>query len=232
VTFPPFPPGTYTLTIIPPAAAAPAAVTTVPLTLTAGAATQTITLARKVSLVGKVTPLAGAAGAQVTAIDVGNACTANAPGCPSNAPPVGSSAATGAVFSGTADANGMFALPVDPDRTYELIVQPSNASASTLGRAVWPGFRLCSTATAPCTAGNAASSVGTIPLPAGMAYHGLLTDNFTGSSVGGASIQVYCTLASQTCDPAVSLAEATSLGDGTFNVVLPLPAQTPTALSK
>lgn len=232
VTFPPFPPGVYTLTIIPPAAAAPAAVTTVPLTLTAGAVTQTIALARKVALIGTVTPQAGAAGAQVTAIDVGNVCTANAVGCPRNAPTTGTSAATGSVFFTVTDGTGGFSLPVDPDRTYEVIVQPSGASSSTLGRAVWPAFRLCSTATPPCTASNVASSLGTVALPAGMQYHGVLTDDDSGSNVGGASIQVFCTLTSPTCDPDVSLTEATSLGDGTFNVVLPVPAQTSAALSK
>lgn len=221
ITFPPYPAGLYTLTIIPPAAAAPAAVTTVQVTLTAGAVAQMITLARKTPLAGTVTTPAGtaAAGAQVTAIDVGNQCTTGATGCPADA--AATSAATGAVFSAQTDAGGHFSLSVDPDRTYQLIVRPPDATASTMGRAVRSAFRLCSTATAPCTSTNASGSAGTIPLPAGTQYLGVLTGN-NSVRVGGASIQVFCSLASATCDPSVSLAETTSRGDGTFTVVLPV----------
>jgi len=230
VTFPPFPAGVYTLTIIPPAAAAPAAVTTVPVTLTAGAVTQTIALAKKVALTGTLTAKMVPVGGQVTAIDIGNACTVGA-GCPVGVAGSGTSAATGSVVSGQADSNGAFSLAVDPDRTYELIVQPSSGGASTAGPAVLPSYHLCSTATAPCTAVNQTGSVGNISLPMGMPYHGLLTDIQTGAPVGGASIQVFCSLASATCDPTVSLAEATSIGDGTFDVILPV-ASTTSALSR
>jgi len=231
VTFPPFPPGLYTLTIIPPAAAAPAAVTTVPVTLTAGTVTQTIALARKVPLTGTLTAKMVPTSGQVTAIDIGNACTAGM-GCPVSTTASSTSAATGSVFTGQADSNGVFSLAVDPDRTYELVIQPSGGSGSTPGRAVVPSFHLCSTATAPCTAVNPTGSVGTIALPGGLQYHGLLTDIGSGATVGGASIQVFCSLASSTCDPGVSLAEATSSGDGTFSVILPVVAQTAATLSK
>lgn len=223
VTFPPFPAGIYTLTIIPPAAAAPAAVTTIPLTLTAGNVTQTIALARKTALSTTVmTPdKVPAVGAQVFAIDVGNACTASTTGCPGTNPQAaGTSAATGSVYSGQTDASGMLSLSVDPDRTYEIIVQPSAADASTMGRAVRSAFHLCTTATAPCSATN--DTLAPVTLPMGMTYQGVLRD-INGPTVGGASVQVFCALASATCDPNVSLAEATSLGNGSFTVTVPVP---------
>ena len=230
VTFPPYPAGSYTLTIIPPATAAPAAVTTVPVTLTAGAATQTVALAKQVTLTGTLAGPTGPVAGQVTAIDIGNACTTGAPGCPAAGTPApGTSAATGSVVAGQADASGSFSLTVDPDRTYELIVQPTAASA--LGRAVRSAFRLCSTATAPCTAPNVSSSMVTITVPPGVPYHGTLAGS-GGAPVGGAAVQVFCALASATCDPDVSLAEATSLADGTFTVILPVPAQSSAALSR
>ena len=231
VTFPPYPAGVYTLTIIPPASAAPAAVTTVPVTLMAGPVMQTIALAKKVNLTGTLVAQTGPVTGAVTAIDIGNACTPAATGCPTPSTPVpGTSAATGAVVSGQADATGSFSLTVDPDRTYEIIVQPSGAGATALGRAVRPAFRLCSTATAGCTGTNDSGSMGPLTVPPGIQYRGMLEGN-NGAAVGGASVEVFCALASPTCDPSVSLAEATSLGDGTFTVLLPVPAQT-SALSR
>ncbi|HEX4508563.1 MAG TPA: hypothetical protein VH328_00715, partial [Burkholderiaceae bacterium] len=230
VTFPAFPAGLYTVTIVPPAAAAPGAVTTSSITLTTGVVTQSIALAQKVMLKGALSPQAGAAGAAVTAIDVGNACTgSNA--CATGAPATGTSTATGAVFSGQAGDDGTFALAVDPDRTYQIIVQPQDAGASTFGRAVLPPFRICSTKTAPCVDTNDGQLGAPIPLPAGMQYHGSLQGK--GGVVAGALVQVFCDATSPTCaDTTVSVAEVTSQGDGSFTVVLPVPAPAGAGLNK
>ena len=219
VTFPPFPAGLYTVTIIPPAASAPGGVTTVPVTLTAGAVTQTVTLAHKVTLTGTLT---GAAGAKVTAIDVGNACPGSTAACAS-VPSAGLSAATGAVVSGQSGSDGMFTLSVDPERTYQLIVQPVNQGGSTataLGRAVLPPFWVSASG----------GTLGAVALPSGMTYKGYVSSD--SGAIAGAAVQVFCASTSATCaDPTVSVAEATSLGDGTFSVVLPVPPATPAALS-
>ena len=219
VTFPPFPAGLYTVTVIPPAAAAPGGVTAVPVTLTAGAVMQAVPLARKVALTGQLT---GAAGAKVTAIDVGNVCTGSASAC-AGAPTTSVSAATGAVVSGQAGSDGTFSLSVDPERAYQLIIQPANQGASTaatLGRAVLPPFWVK----------PGGGALGSVTLPSGMQYKGVVSSD--SGAVPGASIQVFCASTSATCaDPTVSVAEATTLGDGSFTVILPVPPATAAALS-
>jgi hypothetical protein len=224
VTFPPFPPGAYTVTIIPPAAAAPAAVTTAPVTLMAGSINQTVTLARKVSLTGTLQgqgTQASPPGAKVTAIDVGDACTGT-DACVPNPPPAGTSAATGAVFSSAADATGAFTLTVDPDRTYQVIVQPTGEGGRAWGRTVLAPFRVCSTATTPCLKVNG-GRLGTVPVPGGTKYTGSLSSD--GDAVAGAFVQAFCVSSAPSCvDPTVPLAEAMSFDDGSFTLTLPVPA--------
>lgn len=198
-TFPPYPAGDYALTIVPPTAAAPAAVTTLAVSLPAAATLQPVTLASKVTLSGMLLP-AASAGALMTAVDSGTPATTADPGTPT----------TGAVVTTRAGADGSFALSIDPDRPYELIIQPSSSTGG-LGRAV-----------VKVPAGT--RNLGTITLPAGQPFQGtvMAVDSTTLRNVPNAFIQVFCVSSSVGCaDPTVSLAEATSLGDGTFSLVLP-----------
>ena len=202
-TFPPFPAGNYALTIVPPGSAGPAAVTTVPTIVAVGAASQTITLASKVLLKGTLRPLPASAGALVRAVDVGTTAKDSAPATPT----------TGLSVSTQAASDGTFSLSVDPDRDYELILQPVPNSGTSVGRAV---VKASSTSTT--------SNLGVITLPAGQLYQGtvMLTDTTTPRAVPNAFIQVYCASSAIGCvDPTVSLAEATSLGDGSFSLILP-----------
>ena len=209
VTFPPYPAGDYALMILPPRGAAPAALTTTPVTLAPGANAQTVTLASKVTLSGTLRPLPASAGAVVQAVDTGTP-------------------ATGFVVSAAAGSDGTFALQVDPDRTYELIVQPitSAAGAGTiLARAVLK-----------VSTDSRGGNMGVLTLPSGLSFQGTVKSGTTGtgssaSTIGNAFVQVYCVTSSASCvDPTVSLAEAATLGDGTFTVVLPQTAATVSAL--
>lgn len=209
--FPPCPTGPYAVTAIPPGSAAPSAVTTVPTVVSVGPVSQTITLASKVALTGILLPLPASAGALIRAVDTGTAATYADPGTP----------ATGTTVSGQAANDGSFSLSVDPERTYELIIQPIPNAAASVGRSV---VRVSSP-------GAAQTNLGVITLPAGQLYQGtvMLMDT-TPRTVPGAFIQVYCVPSAIGCvDPAVSLAEATSRGDGSFSVVLPQAAATVTS---
>ena len=200
-TFPPYPTGDYALMILPPRGAAPAALTTTPVMLLPGATLQTVTLASKVTLRGTLRPLPAAAGAVVQAVD------ADTP-------------RTGFVVSTQAAGDGTFALQVAPDRAYQLIVQPIAGVSSTLARAVLQ--------VSPAMVGD----LGFITLPTGLSFQGTVENAdtaMTGNAfpIGNAFVQVYCVTSSSTCvDPSVSLAEATTLGNGTFTVVLPQTAAT------
>ena len=105
-TFPPLPLGGYDVTIIPPAAASPAAITGTSLTLARGGLAPRVTLATKVVLTGMFLPPSDSAGALVTAVDR-------------------SVTAAGAVTSATLAADGSYTLLVDPGRGYELLVEPA-----------------------------------------------------------------------------------------------------------
>lgn len=204
-TFPPYPAGRYVMTVVPPASAAPAAVTSVPAIVPVGAASQTVTLFSKVTVGGALLPVSGGAGALIRAIDAGTPSMGTDPGTPS----------TGLTVSTQAASNGTFSLTLDPSRNYQLILQPV---ADSTGRAV-----------VKVSSGATSSSLGAITLPAGQLYQGtvMLIDSTTARTVPNAFIQVYCAPAAIGCvDPAVSLAEATSRGDGTFSLVLPQAAAT------
>jgi len=207
-TLPPYPAGSYVVTVVPPGSAAAAAVTTVPAVVPAGPASQTITLASKVALTGALGPLPASAGALIRAVDAGSPATSLDPGTP----------ATGTAVSTQAASDGTFSLSVDPNRTYELIIQPVQTGAGSIGRAVMK-----------TSSGATATNLGKITLPAGQLYQGTVTlmGTSTPRAVPNAFIQVYCAPSAIDCvDPAVSLAEATSRGDGTFSVILPQAAAT------
>lgn len=215
-TFPPYPAGPYVMTVVPPGSAAPAAVTTLATIVSAGAASQTVTLSRKVTLTGTLFPLPASVGALIRAVDSGTPPAGSDPGTPS----------TGLAVSTQVASDGRFSLSVDPNRDYELILQPVANSAGSVGRAV---VKVSSTAVD--------QSLGIITLPSGQLYQGtvMLMDSTTPRTVPNAFIQVYCASSAIGCvDPAVSLAEATSRGDGSFSVILPLAAATvaPASIAK
>ncbi|HEY4186049.1 MAG TPA: hypothetical protein VGP07_13325 [Polyangia bacterium] len=192
--FPPVPAGAYDVTIIPPAGSAPAAVTTTTLTLSNGNPARSINLVQKVPLTGTLLTGTGSKSAVQGAVV--------------NAIDVGTGA-TGMVASAISDGNGAFTLSVDPGRTYQLTVLPI-AGPTLLGRTVFPAM----------TVGSSGGSTGPITLPAGVPYAGSITTN--GNPVAGAFVQVFCVSPIASCvDPSVSLAEATTLGDGTFSLILP-----------
>jgi hypothetical protein len=120
--------------------------------------------------------------------------------------------ATGTASMSVVGADGSFALSVAPNRTYELIVQP--ASGRVFGRAVIAGVQV----------GPSGATVPPIMLPGGLPFSGLVQDN--GMGIGGAFVQVFCVSSAATCaDPSASLAEATTLGDGTYSLILPDPTK-------
>lgn len=204
-TFPPYPAGPYQITVLPPESADPAAVTTVAANVPAGAAAQKVTLASKVKVTGALLPLPASAGALIRAVDSGTPALYYEPGTP----PTG-----GSVSTQTA-ADGSFTLFLSPNRDYELILQPPSNASGSVGRAV-KTMRL----------GASSANMGVITLPPGQPYQGtvMLLDSTTPRAVAGAFIQVYCAGSSVNCaDPTVSLAEATSRGDGTFSLILPQP---------
>lgn len=210
-TFPPYPVGPYLVTVLPPDSASPAAVTTVPVVLPAGAPWQTVTLSSKVIVSGTLRPLPDSGGALIRAVDAGTPPSGNDPGTPS----------TGRAVSTQAASDGTFSLALDPGRDYQLILQPISNAAGNVGRAVLK-----------VSSAGSASSLGMVTLPAGQLYQGtvMLVDSTTPRSIPNAFIQVYCASSSVGCvDPAISLAEATSRGDGSFSLVLPQAAATVTS---
>lgn len=205
-TFPPYPAGAYAMTVVPPGTAAPAAITTVSAIVSAGTTLQTITLSSKVALTGSLLPLPASAGASIRAVDSGTPATYSEPATPP----------TGTAVSTQAASDGTFSLAVDPNRNYQLIVQPIPGAGASVGRAV---VKVSST--------THAQDLGAITLPAGQLYQGTVVDSTTLRTVPNAFIQVYCASSAIGCvDPTVSLAEAISRGDGTFSLILPQAAAT------
>jgi hypothetical protein len=188
---PNLPIGTYSVSVTPPAMAAPAAVTMVSVSVPAAGVSQTLTLLPKVPLTGSLDPAAAAAGARVTALDRGV-------GLPV-APVVAS-----------ANESGQFTLLVDPNRTYELVIDPPTGRG--LGRTVMN----------PLAVGPIGIDAGALALAPGRPIAGTVT---TGAvAVPNALIQVFCEPSAASCvDPTQSLAEAISRGDGSFDLVVPMP---------
>jgi hypothetical protein len=179
--------GTYDVTVTPPVDLDQAAITTVSVAVTQAGTSRTVTLARKVNLTGTLGPLPASQGASVTAIDKGSA---------------------GSGTTAIADNNGVFTLALDPNRSYQLILQPRLGQA--LGRAVVGNVTIAvgGTALAP------------IMLPASVSLTGLVMNG--GNPIGNAFVQVFCVSSAASCvDPSISLGDVTTLPDGSFNVVLP-----------
>jgi hypothetical protein len=117
------PAGSYQLTAVPPSElGSTAAITTVPLAVTAAGTSTTITLAHKVTLSGTLAPLPAAAGATVTALDK-------------------SAGATGTTVSARAGTDGGYSLLVDPGRDYGLVIKPG--AGQPLGRALLRPVSVC-----------------------------------------------------------------------------------------
>jgi hypothetical protein len=192
-TFQPHPIGVYDVTIVPGAGTTAAAVTTSSVMLSSTTLPQTIALAAKVNLTGTLLPAPASKGSVITAIDTGEVTT-------------------GTSFSAQAGADGSFSLSVNPNRSYEIVIQPG--AGQTFGRTLLPA--------AAAMIGSSDMSIGTMTLPRGLTYTGYVTGG--GNNIGDVFIQVFCVSSAPSCvDPTVSLAEATSAADGSFKVVLPNP---------
>lgn len=189
------PAGPYDVVIVPqssPGSGEAPAITTVSLTLPAAGLARMVDLARKVTLGGQVASssgMSGMSGATVTAIDR----TGDVPG---------------SVVSGGIDAAGKFALAVDPNRRYQLVVEPPAGQA------------LARTLVGPISVDAGDKDLGKTTLAPGKTFTGSVSSN--GNAVGGAFLQIFCVATSASCiDPTVPLGDATTRSDGTFNVVLP-----------
>lgn len=195
---PPVPIGAYDLTVVPPAAAStagtPAAITTMALTLAAGASRRTVTLAAKAQLAGTLMPLTYSAGARVTAIDK-------------------SSPDGGTVVTAIVAADGRYTLAVDPGRSYELLAEPVPGAAH--GRAV-----LGPVMSAPGTTqvGERVLPLGHLVKGVVMSGQGL-----SAPVLGNVLIQAFCPVSAKCPDPTFPLADAISRADGTFQLLLPEP---------
>ena len=150
-----------------------------------------MTLSSKVPLGGTLGPLPGAREARVTAFDVGLRLRS-------------------APVATTADEVGGFALLVDPNRPYQLVIDPLPARGMARTVVVTDGV------------GPVGTNTGPIALTRGQAIKGTLVTGI--ASVTNALIQVFCEPSAASCvDPTQSLAEALSRGDGSFDLVVPIP---------
>jgi hypothetical protein len=185
----------YDIVVVPPSGSA-GAITSVALPTLPVGGTSTVKLGRKVSLTGTLVSPGGAAsvaGASITAVDK-------------------TGDVAGAVVAATADAAGAFKLQVDPNRTYQLLIQPLAGQA--LGRMVVGNVDVKDVDT---------SLTNTIMLPPGVTFTGTVSGG--NSNVGGAFLQVFCVPSATWCpDGTVSLAEGMTKPDGSFSFILPNPA--------
>jgi hypothetical protein len=194
-TFGTIPMAPYTLVIVPPSSGS-GAITKVALATFPAGGTSTVKLARKVTLTGALASpgvMTSVAGASITALDK-------------------TGDVAGSVISATADASGAFALQVDPDRTYQLLIQP--VAGQVLGRMV----------VGKVPVGSADTRLSdTLTLPRGVTFTGTVSGG--ASNIGGAFLQVFCVPSATWCpDATVALAEGMTNPDGTFSFVLPNPA--------
>lgn len=190
------PTGSYHVVVVPSSSNA-GAITALDVTVPAAGLTKTLSLARKVSLTGTLAAPSGSvgpssvAGASITALDK-------------------TGDVAGSVVSTTADATGAFALQVDPNRNYQLLIQP--VARQALGRMV-----------VPLAVGATDLKAKLITLPPGLTFTGTVSGG--SSTVGGAFLQVFCVPSATWCpDATVSVAESTTNPDGTFSFILPNPA--------
>lgn len=193
------PTGKYDVLVVPPVGAGPQALTSLALELqTAGvvpSAAATITMATKVTLSGTLMPPTEAAGASITAVDAG-------------------ADGSGGVASAVVDAKGGFTLAISPKRSYRIIVQPL------------PGSGRMRTVFAVDDVGVDKNGNPMPPVPLALTLQRgrslVGTVENAGFPIGQAFIQVFCVSSVPSCvDPTISLAEATTRGDGSFDLLIP-----------
>jgi hypothetical protein len=197
--FPPLPVGSYDVTVVPAAMAgtrAPAAITSLSVTLPAAGLSQTVTLAPKAQLAGRLLPLTDSPGAQVTAIDQ-------------------STPAGGSVVTAPVGADGTYTLVVDPGRSYRLLAEPPPGVMRA--RAVL--------ATVTSTPGTTQVGDATLPVGRPVSGIVMSGQGLTAPALRNVLIQAFCPAVSTKClDPTFPLADAISGEDGSFRLVLPEPA--------
>jgi hypothetical protein len=186
------PPASYHVTVVP-GPDMPDAITAADLALPlAGAAPQPLPLIGKVSMSGRLLPTASAGDIALTAIDVTGDLPFAIPG------------ATG--------ADGMFAIAVSPERTYNLRARPGPDRA--LAPAVFASFAVAAT---PLTVGDQT-------MPAALLYAGQVRDHSALNGSPSTLVQVFCLEGAAGCDdPNTALAETVTASDGSFALSLPDP---------
>lgn len=194
-TFGNLPASSYEVVVVPPSGTL-GAITSVSLTTLPASGATTVKLARKVSLSGRLAApgrSSSVAGTSITALDK-------------------TGTVAGAVVSATADATGAFSLQVDPNRIYQLLIQPPAGPA--LGRLVVGNVAVAGTDTV---------LMNDLTLPPGVIFAGTVSGG--NAKIDGAFLQVFCVPSATWCpDASVSLAEGVTNPDGTFSLVIPNPA--------
>jgi hypothetical protein len=187
------PPASYHVTVVPGPDDMPDAITAADVTLPlAGAAPQPLPLIGKVSMSGRLLPTASSGDIALTAIDVTGDLPFAIPG------------ATG--------ADGMFAIAVSPQRTYNLRARPGPDRA--LASAVFASFTVAAT---PLTVADQT-------MPAALLYAGQVRDHSASNGSPSTLVQVFCLAGAAGCDdPNTALAETVTASDGSFALSLPDP---------
>jgi hypothetical protein len=191
--FPNLPIGRYKVTVVPRISMSGTALTTTPVTLTAAGFAGTINLSTKVALGGTVR--SGAAGS-IAGVRI-----------------IASDQSTGIVAedaSAVAGDRGAYTLSVAPSRSYRLVADPPAASG------------LARTVLGTVTVDTGDTIAPDFVVAPAVQFAG--TVRSAGRAIGGASVQVFCPTVSPAClDPNSPVAEAVTLNDGSFRVLLPGP---------
>lgn len=112
---------------------------------------------------------------------------------------------------GSANEAGVWSLLVNPERTYSLRAQPQ------------PGRMLARTIFGPVPVRTTDLAVADQRMPPALLFAGTVVDHSL-QGINGALIQVFCIASSADCvDTETPIAEAVTLSDGTFQLLLPDP---------
>ena len=174
--------------------------TTTSINLAASGYTGNLPLARPVKLSGTLLPANIAQGARVTAYDKSAGIATD-------------------TVSTIVGAGGAYTLLVAPGlsgraRQYQLVADPP--AGAHLARTVL--------GTVDVSAGDAAA--GSLALGPGVSFVGSVRS--AAGKMGGAFVQVFCSGSSSAClDPKTPVAETVTQQDGSFSVVVPVPATGP-----
>lgn len=187
------PPGTYRLTVVPPANVSAATLTTIPFVKVEGEQRATVSMASPVQLVAMVGPLPDSAGARVVARDLGTGLIADE-------------------SAGTVGPDGTVTLSVAPNRSYRVVAEPIRGRG--LARTVLA---------ASLTSGRGPEPTMLAPMTIARGRTFTLTAWSDDRPVAGAAVQVFCVPQATGCVvPDVAMAEAVTGAAGTFSVVLPV----------